>query len=163
MTSSTATTTGRKVALGITGIITLLLVIVFIFRQTSGDFANGILFALQYLTSAYVLLFLCILFSLTWLLGAIAGKAILLGRKHFILSGILCGGFIAAALFGYIVITINLANPGDLKGSTTAIFKTYLRQLLSSAVVIILLLLPVMWIAICYRIKCATDKNTGEK
>lgn len=158
MTPSLAFRTGSKKSLRTTIIITLVLVALFIIRETRGDFANGILFAIQDLTNPYFITFLCILFTLTWLSGGLAGRAILLHQKSFILIGFLYGCIIALLLFIYILMSIKDINPQGLKGNCLPILKAYFTQVISPLGIILFIIFAAIWLGICYQIKKMADK-----
>ncbi|MEE1946172.1 hypothetical protein VRU48_13700 [Pedobacter sp. KR3-3] len=84
MTLEEAKTFGRNQALIKTAIAVLVMLLFFFYEQTHGDFANGILFFLEAITSVRFIGILIILFGLTFIFGKRAGKAIMLDGKPFV-------------------------------------------------------------------------------
>ena len=61
------------------------LTILFLFGETKGDFANGILFFIDTIFNINTIVLLIILFGLTYFFGAIAGKEIIIEKKNTLL------------------------------------------------------------------------------
>lgn len=88
MTPKEAQACGRIKTLIATGLIVIILLVVLLFMQASGDFANGILFFFQAILNIHFIVILSILFSLTYLFGGIAGKEIILDKKNLLTTSL---------------------------------------------------------------------------
>lgn len=84
MTLEEAKNFGRNQALIKTAIAVLVMLLFFFYQQTNGDFANGMLFFLEAITSVRFIGILIILFGLTFIFGKRAGKAIIVDGKPFV-------------------------------------------------------------------------------
>lgn len=84
MTLEEAKAFGRNQALIKTGIVVLLLLLFFLYEQTKGDFANGLLFFMDAILSIRFIGILVILFGLTFIFGKRAGTAIIIAQKNFV-------------------------------------------------------------------------------
>jgi hypothetical protein len=84
MTPQEAKDFGRAKTLKATGLIVAILIIVFMFMETRGDFANGFLFFIEAISNFHFLAILTILFGLTFFFAGIAGKQIILEKKGII-------------------------------------------------------------------------------
>ncbi|CAN5631659.1 hypothetical protein BH10BAC2_BH10BAC2_14060 [soil metagenome] len=81
MTSKEAQKFGQKKTLQATGILVAILLVVFLFIETNGDFANGFLFFIQAISNIRFLVILSILFGLTYVFGGKAGKEIIIRKR----------------------------------------------------------------------------------
>jgi hypothetical protein len=88
MTLHQAQTFGRAKTLKATAIIAGIFLVVFMFMETSGDFANGILFFMEAVTNIHFIIILGILFGLTFLFGGKAGKEIIIDKRNFVVTSI---------------------------------------------------------------------------
>ena len=88
MTPQEAQKIGRTKTLKATAIIVAILLVVFMFMETSGDFANGILFFIEAISNIRFLAILTILFGLTFIFGGMAGKEIILHKRNIALTSI---------------------------------------------------------------------------
>ncbi len=84
MTLEEAKNFGRNQALIKTAIAVLVMLLFFFYQQTNGDFANGMLFFLEAITSVRFIGILIILFGLTFIFGKRAGNAIIVDGKPFV-------------------------------------------------------------------------------
>jgi hypothetical protein len=114
MTPQEAKTFGRTKTLKATGLIVVILIVVFMFTETRGDFANGILFFMEAISNIHFLAILTILFGLTFLLGGIAGKEIILDKKGIILTSLKYSVLIIFTIIIYAAII------GIIKDKTTS-------------------------------------------
>ena len=114
MTSQEAKTLGRTKKLRATGLTVAILIVAFMFMETRGDFANGILFFMEAILNIPFLAILTILFGLTFLFGGIAGKEIILDKKGIILTSLKYSVLIILMIIIYAAII------GILKDKTTS-------------------------------------------
>lgn len=82
---------GGKEILKATAILFLLLELIFMFQQTNGDFANGILFFIEGQANIFFVLFLILCFITNYLLGTLAGAKIIVTKTNYLLVSILLG------------------------------------------------------------------------
>jgi len=147
MTSQEAQTFGITKTLKATGLIVLLLLVVFMFEQTRGDFANGILFFTQAISNIHFLVILIILFGLTFLFGAKAGKEIIIQKKNIVFISvkyvilIILIIVIYAAIVG--VIMDKTSSPDNFQRLVTTYFLTPLAR--TGFLVIVPMLLIWLW------------------
>jgi hypothetical protein len=97
----------------------LILVIIaelyWMFNETRGDFANGILFYMYYHENVFILLFYLILFICTYLFGQRAGFEILILNKNFLVTGLKYSAITSVILIVYCAIALVLTEADDLK------------------------------------------------
>ena len=146
MTPREAQTIGRKKTIKATAFVVAIILLIFMFHETSGDFANGILFYIQAITNIHSVAIMTILFSLTFLFGGKAGKHIILFNKNFIVISLIYSILIYLLLYIYMAI-IGITNKPDwIANKSMALFKYYLLPLaLSSAKAIIPILAAWLW------------------
>ena len=90
MTSHEAQSFGRAKTLKATAFIAGIFLVIFMFMETRGDFANGILFFMEAVTNIHFIIILAILFGLTFFFGGKAGKEIIIDKRllnYYIKSG----------------------------------------------------------------------------
>ena len=114
MTAEEAQTFGRIKTLKATGLIVAVLLIVFMFMETRGDFANGILFFMEAIGNIHFVAIMIIVFGLTVLFGGKAGKEIILDKKNFILTSLKYSVLIILTIIVY------AAAVGIVKDNTTS-------------------------------------------
>lgn len=124
----------------------VILLLLLMFLETRGDFANGILFYMRAITNIHSIAILTILFGLTFLFGGKAGKDIILKNRNFILISILYSVIIYLSLYLYMAIYGITNRPDWISDKPMAIFKYYLLPLaLESAKAIIPILAAWLW------------------
>src|ERR1041384_4300800 len=69
----------------------VLLELIYMFTQTQGDFANGILFFIDSQLNVYFTVFLFLYFSTLYLFGRKAGHEIIIKKRKYLLVGFLFG------------------------------------------------------------------------
>lgn len=104
MTTLTPERFGRTKTLIATGITVGLLFVLLFLIQTRGDFANGLLFFTNALLNIHILVVLAIVFGLTYLFGGMAGKEIILEKKHFAWTATKFAVLIILAVLSYAAI-----------------------------------------------------------
>jgi len=82
---------GGKETLKTTLLLFILLEIIFMFQETKGDFANGILFFIEGQKNIFFLLFLVLCFVTNYILGSLAGIKIILKKADYLLISFLYG------------------------------------------------------------------------
>jgi hypothetical protein len=85
MTVGEAKKIGSGKALKTLCVLLAVIFVILLLQETKGDFANGILFFIQYLLNGYVWVIIFLLFGLTWLLGGLAGEVIICKKWNFVL------------------------------------------------------------------------------
>ena len=161
MTPQEAKTFGRTKTLKATGLIVAILIVVFMFMETKGDFANGILFFMEAISNIHFLAILTILFGLTFLFGGIAGKEIILGKKGIILTSLKYSVLIILTIIIYAAII------GIIKDETTSsdnfrrLFTTYFLTPLvkTGSLTIIPMLIIWLWATNQMRLRKTNKKE----
>lgn len=85
MTIKEAKKFARTKTIKATFIILVLLTVLLLVGETSGDFANGILFFLEAIINISTIVFLIVLFGLTYYCAGQAGKEVILEKKNILL------------------------------------------------------------------------------
>ena len=85
MTLPEAQKFARKKILISTFIILLFLILLLFIAEVKGDFANGILFFMRAVANIYTLVFLIVLYGITYLFAGEAGKEIVFDKKNFVM------------------------------------------------------------------------------
>lgn len=98
MTTKEARKFGRAEIVSSTCIAIATLLVVFFFTETQGDSANGMLFFMEAMANIHLIFIVFILFGLSYVLGGMAGKDIIIARKNFIWPAIRCSIIIVLAI-----------------------------------------------------------------
>jgi hypothetical protein len=88
MKMKTAQQIGGRQAVRTLFFVVLIIELAFLIRETSGDFANGILFYIAEQFNLFVLGLFLILFSATYYWGRSAGREIIIDGKNYLWIGI---------------------------------------------------------------------------
>lgn len=122
--------------------VILIVELVLLIRETSGDFANGILFYIAEQLNAFILFLFLILFSTTYYWGRSAGKEIIIQGKNYLWVGVKYSLLELAIVLGYLII-LNASNH-----ATQRIWQSLLQ-------VIIRITIPIIgiWLWSVWRIK----------
>lgn len=160
MTSQEAQTFGRTKTLKATGLIVILLLVVFIFMQTSGDFANGILFFIQAISDIHFLIILTILFGLTYLFGGKAGKEIIIEKKSIMLTSIKYALLIILTIIIYAAtVGIAMDKTSSVNNLQRLVTKYFLIPLANTGSLTIIPML-VIWLWATNQMKMAERQKT---
>lgn len=84
MTIKQAQKFGKEKALKATGLLVLVALILLMYNETKGDFANGIIFFIARISNVYFIAIMLLLFGLTFMFGEMAGKGIIINKKNFV-------------------------------------------------------------------------------
>ena len=76
----------RSKTLKATALLLIILVVLLLIGETSGDFANGMMFFIEAIASVHTIIVLTILFGLTDLFAGYAGQEIILKKYSFTLN-----------------------------------------------------------------------------
>jgi hypothetical protein len=151
MTMKEAEKTGIKKALLSTIFFVAVLFVIVLVQTTKGDFGNGILFFMQYLGNGHLWVMMAILFGLTWLLGGLAGKAIIYKKWNFVLLANGVAVIIMLSIISYIALSGIMNTGNDGQSSRMQLTKTYFFELLQEAGLPLLGGLVVCWLWATYR------------
>ncbi|HTD40814.1 MAG TPA: hypothetical protein VK671_09355 [Mucilaginibacter sp.] len=155
MTPLDAQQFGRRQALKATALVALIPFSVFLYLETRGDFANGILFFIQGLLNVHVLIMLAILFGLTFVLGGKAGKEIILHKKNYLFITFKYAIVITSAIIVYAAV-VGILKDGDTSyNDFTKRLTHYLLEplLKTGSLLIIPMLLIWLWATNQIRLK----------
>lgn len=108
MTGSEAKRYARNKTLKATALLSAILSFLLLLEETSGDFANGILFFIGSVTNIHALVISTILFGLTYLLSGLAGKEIILERQNITLVSFKYATLISLAISAYATLIVFL-------------------------------------------------------
>lgn len=122
MTPTEARKFGRKKILKATVITIIMLLVIFFYMETRGDFANGFLFFLEAMANIHLIIILGILFALSYVFGGLAGKEIILSHKNYLWTAIKYCLAIMLAIILYAAV-IGVAKDGNYQT------RNYLRLL----------------------------------
>jgi len=147
-----AKTIGRKKTIKATAVVVAILLLILMFQETRGDFANGILFYIQAITNIHSVAILAILFSLTYLFGGKAGKGIILNNKNFIVISLTYSVLIYAFIYIYMAIVGITNSPDWIPNKPLALFKNYLLPLAQTSAKAIIPILAA-WLWATYRMR----------
>ena len=78
----------RNKTIKATAILVTILIVLLLFGETRGDFANGILFFMGAIANIHTLIILTILFCLTYFFAGLAGPEIIIKRKNILLTSL---------------------------------------------------------------------------
>lgn len=149
MTPAEARKAGKAKALDITSIATGIALVVFFILELKGNLSVLILYVISFFYNSPVLIFLAILFSLTWLLGEKAGKAILIDKQHATAIALKYSLLILLPLLVYIALINAINNTDNFTGNPASIYFTYLFQLFTSLWLLVIPAVLVIWFITC--------------
>jgi hypothetical protein len=92
---------GRKQVFLATAIPFVCLFLTGLYFETRGDFSNGILFFVEAISNIRVILFLALVFGLSYFLGGKAGTEIMIDHKNFAITGLKYAVIISFVLLLY--------------------------------------------------------------
>jgi hypothetical protein len=159
MTSGEAQTIGRKKTIKATIIIVAIALLIIMFLETRGDFANGILFFLQAVTNLHAIAIYIILFGTTFLFGGLAGREIILGKKNYITVAIKYSVLIILMLSIYITIMGKVTGK-DMAKDLHEPLLTYFLIILSNTGIYIIPLFG-CWIWATNQMRLIATKNAA--
>ena len=160
MTPQEAKIFGRTKALKATGIVATILLVVFLFMQTRGDFANGILFFFDAILNIHLIVILTILFGSTFLLGGKAGKEIILDKKNFITTSIKYAVIIILTIIIYAaIIGITKDNASSSDNFARLLMKYFLTPLVKTGSLTIISMLAI-WLWATNQMRLIAAKKT---
>ena len=160
MTPQEAKVFGRTKTLKATLLIVIILLIVFMFMQTSGDFANGILFFIEAISNVHFLVILTILFGLTFLFGSKAGTEVIIDKKSIFVTSlkysvaIILAIIIYAAVVG--IVMDKVSSPNNLRRLLTIYFLTPVAKTGSLTIIPML----AIWLWATNQMRLAETKRT---
>jgi hypothetical protein len=125
MTIAEAKKKGSSLALRAAFVFVAIVLVVLLFRETKGDFSNGVLFFMQYLLNAHSWAIIFIFLLLTWLLGGIAGEVIIIKNWNFVLVANASAFLITLALISYTAFAGILKDGNYGAGNIMRLAKTY--------------------------------------
>lgn len=145
MTPRQAQTIGRKKTIKATVVILAIGLLIVMFLETRGDFANGILFFLQAIANIHAIVILIILFGLTFVFGGLAGKEIIFEKKNYITISLKYSVLIILSLSIYITIIGKFIAQDHEKDIHETILSYFLIVLSNTSIYIIPLLGIWLW------------------
>jgi hypothetical protein len=146
MTSHEAQSFGRAKTVKATAFIAGIFLLVFMFMETRGDFANGILFFMEAVTNIHFIIILAILFGLTFFFGGKAGKEIIIDKRHFVVTSIKYVVLIIVAIIIYAGIIGIVKENDSTRNFQELLFMYFLTPLIKTGrLAIIPLLLIWLW------------------
>jgi len=132
-----------------TAILLAILIVLFLLVESSGDFANGILFFMQVMFDPNMFAMLIILFGLTYFFAGLAGEEIVIKRKNFLLISLKYVILISSAIATY-AMTIAFFRKGYISYDLFAkkIAANLLRQFLDTDFALL-----IVWLLATNKIK----------
>jgi hypothetical protein len=128
MSIELAEKSGRRETLKWTLYTFLIMELVFMLIETSGDFANGIIFFIEGHKNVHYMVMVTILFGVTYLLGQRNGKEILILGRHFFVTPFKYGLLTIWTLLAYgSVVGLVKQNDRDSIGTFETI-RTYILE-----------------------------------
>lgn len=158
MTPHQAQSAGRSKTIKATLVCIAIPLLILLFQETKGDFANGILFYMAYVFTPFSFTILAIILGLTFLFGGKAGKEIIIGKKNFIITSIKYVLLIYFAIYACIIINGKITLPED-KPHDTGYFLKYFLLPATLASLKILIILLVAWLYATFRLKILLQQN----
>jgi len=144
----------RNKTLKATGIILTILIVIFLFGETAGDFANGIVFFMAALLNIHSLIILIILFGLTYFFAGQAGKEIIIEKKNFLIVALKYVILISLTISTYLIF-IGLSKENDFTYSGfEKIMATYFLPLFIKTAISLL----IVWLWATNKMKSALLK-----
>lgn len=158
MSPEEAKVKGRRIALISTAVVVSVVLIIFMFRETRGDFSNGILFFFEAILNPKVIILMSVLFGLTYLFGGNAGKGIILEEKSAFTSAIKYSSVIAIAIFIYIAVVRFVDGNSHPEDDFQLQPTTYILELLIRIGLFVYLPLLLIWFWVTNQIKVLLKK-----
>jgi hypothetical protein len=158
MTPQESQSAGRSKTIKATLVCIAIPLLILLFQETKGDFANGILFYMAYVFTPFSFTILAIILGLTFLFGGKAGKEIIIGKKNFIIISIKYVLLISIAVYACIIINGKITFPEDRPHDTGYFLKYFLLPATLTSVKILTILL-VAWLYATFRLKMMLHKN----
>ena len=138
-----------------TGIILTILIIIFLFGETAGDFANGILFFKAAVINIHSLIILIIQFGLTYFFAGQAGKEIIIEKKNFLIVALKYVILISLSISIYLI-SISFIKQNDFTYSgIEKIMTTYFLPLFIKTAISLL----IVWLWAVNKMKSAIIKG----
>lgn len=142
MTTREAYDIGKSKTLKATSIPVIAYLLVLMGMETRGDFANGILFFFYDIFQVHVIVIMTTLFGLTFLLGRIAGKEIIIDNKKLHTTSIKYSLIIVSAVATCItLVDIFIDIQNSAPNEQNYLFKDLLTTFFKTAALIVL---PIM-------------------
>jgi hypothetical protein len=158
MTLQEAQSAGRSKTIKATLVCIAIPILILLFQETKGDFANGILFYMAYVFTPFSFTILAIILVLTFLFGGKAGKEIIIGKKNFILTSIKYVLLIYIAIYACIIINGKITLPDDKPHDSGYFLKYFLLPATLTSIKIFTTLL-VAWLYATFRLKMTLQQN----
>lgn len=149
MNNQTAISIGRRITSKATAILVAVMLLILMIGQTYGDFANGILFFLEAVLTINTLVLLIIVFGLTYILGGVAAEAVIIKKKNFIATGIICAVIIALAISVWVTISGAIMRDNFSSAGAMSIIKGYTLRLFTRSA----FTLSIVWVWSTYKMK----------
>jgi hypothetical protein len=154
MTPHKAQSIGRTKTIKATLVCLAIPLLILLFMETRGDFANGILFYIHGVFTGENLIHLLIILSLTFLFGGWAGREIIISKKNTIITAIKYTALVYLGVYLYLVITYKPPSMHLAFGDKPNLF----LHVASSSIHLTIILL-VAWLYATYRLGRASLKN----
>ncbi|MFT3911491.1 MAG: hypothetical protein QM737_18855 [Ferruginibacter sp.] len=152
MTSQESRSIGGKQLLKGGAFIFLIFEIVFMFYETQGDFANGILFFIQQQLNGFFFILVFLFFGIMYFLGRSAGYNILMKERKYLFIGLLYAIIATLIIVCMLALPMFLFRSHDFNYSNAEILRITLRNF-------VLLFVPMliiwMWAANKIKLKMA--------
>ena len=110
MTTQESKKFGGQLIMRASFLLFVVIELIYMFNETQGDFANGILFFIDSQLNIYFLLFLLLYFSTLYLFGRKAGHEIIIKKRRYLLVGFLFGIISAIVVMIYFSSSVLLLN-----------------------------------------------------
>ena len=150
MNNNEAKRIGRKETIKNTTIVLAILIFIYLFGETRGDFSNGILFFMQAILNIHFFIILLLLFGSTYLFGSKAGVDIIIEKKNTIQTTLKYGFLISILLTSYIILLFILREDSINNNSKNIyIISSFLKTYI---------MLIIIWLWSTKRMKVATKK-----
>lgn len=128
--------------------------LILLFQETKGDFANGILFYIDRVFTGENLIYLIIILGLTFLFGGWAGKEIIISKRNLVVTSIKYAALIYMALYIYIIITYRPPTIHLAIGNKPNRYLQVASGSIHSAIILL-----VAWLYATYRLQLLGQKN----
>ena len=154
MTITEAKKFARIKTIKATFIILLLLTVLLLIGEIRGDFANGILFFLEAIINISTIIFLIVLFGLTYYFAGQAGKEVILEKKNILLVTAKYATLISLAIC-LVVMVMGIIRQKDLSTNGVGqLIKTYFVPLFFKT----LIFLGIAWLWATNKMKALQIK-----
>lgn len=158
MTPREAQSAGRSITIKATLVCLAIPLLILLFQETKGDFANGILFYMAYVFTPLSFTILAIVLGFTYLLGGKAGKEIIIGKKNLIITTIKYVLLIYIAMYVCVIINGIITFPDDKSHNIRYFLKYFLLPVTLTSIKILALLF-VAWLYATLRLKLKFQQN----